>query len=105
MTLAQFAAVLQTTKLPVVYLSFGENDCPEMPFVTYFETATDNFAADGKVYHIIKQVQVDLWTAKKDTTTEALLESAFDTAGIYWNKEMDFDEDEQCMRATYSLEF
>ena len=105
MTLADFATILYGTGLPAVYLSFGENDCPDMPFLTWFETGSDNFAADGKVYHQIRQVQVDLWTKNKDLNAEATLETAFNNAGLFWNKEMNFDENESAQQTTYSLEF
>lgn len=104
MTIEQFGDVLAGTGLPVVYLSYGANDVPDMPFITYFEEGSDNFGADGKVYHNIREMRVDLWSVKKDIENEALIESALDAAGIFWNKECEADDDEHCQRTIYTME-
>lgn len=104
MTLANFSDILASTGLPVVFLSFGANEVPPMPFITYFEEGSDNFAADGKVYLHVRQMRADLWSAKKDIANEALIEAALDEAGIFWQKECDADDDEHCQKTTYTME-
>ena len=104
MTLAQLHTLLATTQLPVAYLAFPADSAPEMPFIVYQEVGSDNFGADNKVWFSEMKIQIDLLTKKKSRVTEELLEGILDGAGIYWEREPDFDEDEACYRITYQIE-
>ena len=104
MTLDGLATILETTGLPVTYLAFPPEEAPEMPFIVYQDTGSNNFGADNKVYFSATRVQVDLLTAEKDRTTEQTLEGVFDTNGIFWERTIDFDEDESNYRVTYEIE-
>lgn len=48
------------------------------PFICYLLPGSDNFAADGKVYHKISRVNVELYTDKKDLNAEQKVEDALD---------------------------
>ena len=104
MTLIEFANILETTGLPVAYLSFDESDVPDMPFIVYQETGSNNFGADGIVYQPVKQIQVDLFTNKKDIAAEEALETAFKDAVIFWQKVQSVDDNEAYQRYTYEVE-
>lgn len=104
MTLIEYAEMLETTGLPVAYLSFDAETCPDMPFIVYQETGSNNFGADGKVYQPVKQIQVDLFTNKKDIAAETKLEEAFNNASIFWQKVQTVDDNESCQRYTYETE-
>ena len=102
MTLASLKTLLETTKYPVAYQFFPEEVAPDMPFICYAETGSDNFAADGKVFLPVKVVEVQLFTKYKDTTAEGALETALKS--MYWTKECEYLEDEICHRTIYSIE-
>lgn len=104
MTLKEFYTVLASTNLPVTYLAFPADQCPTMPFITYQETGSNNFGADGKVYQRVRTMQVDLFTKKKDPASEDKLETALDAAGIFWQKMQTIDDNESCQRYTYEVE-
>lgn len=104
MILQEFHSILKSTGLPVAYLSFDETDVPDMPFITYQETGSNNFGADGIVYQPIKQMQVDLFTSNKDIEAEEKLETAFRNAVIFWQKVQTVDDNEDCQRYTYEVE-
>lgn len=104
MTLEELHIVLKTTDLPVAYLAFPADKVPEMPFIVFQETGSDNFGADNRVWHSAMRIQIDLLSHKKDRTTEVLLETALDNADIYWERVAEFDDDEDCYRATYEVE-
>ena len=104
MTLAEFKTILDGSGLPVTYLAFPANKCPAMPFVTYQETGSNNFGADGKVYKRVRSLQVDLFTSNKEPATEERLEAVFDQHGIFWNKYQTLDDNESCQRYTYEVE-
>lgn len=80
MTLIELKNILEATGMPVAYSHFNEVTKP--PFITYLTPYTTNFTADNKVYHKVPSGQVELYTAKKDLTAEALLENVLDDAEI-----------------------
>lgn len=102
MTQKEFGDILATSGLPVTYLAFPAENCPDMPFVTFQETGSNNVSADGIVYKKVKVYQVDLFTAGKDEAAEEALESAL--GEFFWNKYQTLDENEACQRYTYTLE-
>lgn len=104
MTLEDFRTILAETNLPVAYLAFPADEAPAMPFIVYQETGSDNFGADNKVWHSAMRIQVDLLTSKKNRSTEILLENALDNADIFWERIVEFDDDEDCYRTTYEVE-
>lgn len=103
MTLAELKTVLATTRLPVAYLAFPASQAPEMPFIVYQETGSDNFGADNIVWFSGMRIQVDLLCKKKSRTTEELLESTFTENGIFWERVVEFDDNEDHYRTTYEL--
>lgn len=103
MTLKEFGDILATSGLPVTYLAFPADDCPEMPFITFQEVGSNNFSADGKVYQRVRSMQVDLFTRDKDEDAEAALENALDDY-FFWNKVQTIDDNEDCQRYTYEVE-
>lgn len=102
MTLTEFKRILETSGLPVAYLAFPANQCPEMPFITFQETGSNNFGADGKVYKRVRRMQVDLFSRRKDPAAEAALEHALEN--FFWNYTQTVDDTEGCQRYTYELE-
>ena len=104
MTLAELNTLLATTNLPVAYLAFPAFQAPEMPFIMYQETGSDNFGADNIVWHSAMRIQIDLMTHKKNREIEELLESTLTGAGIYWERESSYDDAEDYYRVTYDIE-
>lgn len=104
MNLQEFKGILDASGMPVAYLAFPADQCPAMPFITFQETGSNNFGADGKVLQKIKMMQVDLFTKKKQPAAEEALESALDEAEIFWNKFQTIDDNESCQRYTYEVQ-
>ena len=104
MTLDEFYTMLQATELPVAYYAFPVDEAPSLPFLVYFETATDNFAADGIAYYEIKKMAVELYTQRRNTELEQTIEQTFTTNGIFWNKELVYLNDERCFEIIYEME-
>lgn len=59
-------AVLQAAGIPFVYDHFAEVEAVDPPFICYLLPESDNFAADGKVYHKISRVNIELYTDTLD---------------------------------------
>lgn len=104
MTLAEFRSILKKTNLPVAYLEFPEETCPDMPFIVYQEVGKNAFSADDMAYVKAHQLQVDLYTKTKDEAMEELLESVLDEASIFYNCSADPENDELCHRMIYEME-
>lgn len=102
MTLEEIKSALESTGFPVTYRSWPERKAPSMPYICYYVSGSDNFAADGMVYYPVNQIQVELYTELKDTEAEAALETAL--ASFYWNKTETYIDTEQCYQIVYEIE-
>lgn len=106
MPLEELAALLES--IPgmagkVAYYAFPLNEAPPLPYITYLQTASDNMAADNRVYHKRRDVDVELYTERKDLNLENALEAALDSAGIVWAMDEDYLNSERCYMLTYSI--
>ena len=72
-----------------------------VPFGTY-ETSSDNFAADNKVYYEGRNFTAVLYTVEKDETREALIENVLNAHDIPWDKETIFIESERFYQTIYT---
>lgn len=65
---------------------------------------SDNFSADGKVYHRISEVRLELYTDFKDLYSEHQVETALDAAGIFYNKTETWIDSEKLYEVLYSFD-
>lgn len=100
MNLKEIGDLLAKTGLPVAYRFFRKRQDP--PFICYLSPGTDNFFADGKVYYPVNQVQIELYTEKKDLKAEESVEEAL--SSFCWNKTETFIESENCYQIMYEIE-
>lgn len=105
MTLEQLYNVLDAA-FPdkVAYRAFPEGEAPEMPYLIINEQRTDNFAADNKVYHKRRVVDIEVYTKLKSPETEQTLENALDQAQIFYNASDLYLDDERCFERIYEIE-
>lgn len=89
---------------PTAYWSYPEGVAPALPYITFFESSSQNFGADNIVYHHRKNISVELLTQYKDPTAEANVETALTAAGIYWEKTETHLDDEDVYEVIYDLE-
>lgn len=88
----------------VAYRSFPVGNAPDLPFICYLETSSNNAFADNTVYKKIKGIDIELYSENKDTTSESLIEQALEENMIPWEKDEDYIDSEKCLRVTYRLE-
>ena len=79
-------SIIKEMGIPYAYDHFAEGEAPDPPFLCYLLPGSDNFSADGKVYHRISEVRLELYTDFKDLSAEQQVETALDAAGIFYNK-------------------
>lgn len=104
MTITELAQVLVDTGLPVAYRAFDAEKAPDMPFIVYQETGTNNFGADNIVWVPVSRIQIDLLTRFRDRTSESQVETALTSAGLFWQRESDYEDTEDYYRTTYQVE-
>ena len=88
----------------VAYRAFPKGAAPKLPYICFMATQTNNFDADNKVYAVIQNYDIELYTQKKDTTTEALVEKTLNDNNIVWEKYEDYLDDEEMYMITYEVE-
>ena len=96
--------VLKALGIPVAYDHFAEGESPEPPFICYLCPGSNNFSADGKVYYKINQVNIELYTDRKDPAVEQKLEDALDAASIFYNKTEVWIDSERLYEVLYKFE-
>lgn len=63
-------SIIKEMGIPYAYDHFAEGEAPNPPFLCYLLPGSDNFSADGKVYHKISEVRLELYTDRKDPDAE-----------------------------------
>ena len=96
--------MLAEVGLPYAYHHFAEGESPEPPFICYLMPASDNFAADGKVYYKFDGYHIELYTDAKSLETEAALEAVLDAHGIFYNKSEVWIDSEKLYEVLYQFE-
>ena len=90
--------------IPFAYDHFAEGESPDPPFLCYLLPGSNNFSADGKVYYKIGQVNIELYTDRKDPLLEQKLEDALDAASIFYNKTEVWIDSEKLYEVLYQFE-
>ena len=96
--------IMEAIGLPYAYDHFAEGESPAPPFLCFLCPASDNFAADGRVYYKINEVHIELYTEEKNPETEDRIEAVLDERGIFYEKSEVWIESEQLYEVLYSFE-
>lgn len=104
MELKNIMKLLGGLGIPIAYHHFAEGESPEPPFLIYLTPGSHNFSADGMVYFKVKQLDVELYTYKKDLALEEELEKILDAQGIFYNKTETYIKSEKLYEVLYELE-
>ena len=96
--------MLSEMQIPFAYHHFAEGEAVEPPFICYLLPGSNNFAADGKVYHKINEVHIELYTDLKDLAVEQQVEDVLDEHEIFYNKSEVWIKSEKLYEVLYSFE-
>ena len=102
MTNTELVAILKTIS-GVTFYSVRAPEGAKLPYLVGVFGQTSNFAADNKVTHKIQAVELQLYTEKKDETSEAAVESVLDAYELPWDKDEAYDDGEQFYINYYSI--
>lgn len=101
MTLPELVQILKETGYPVAYSHFPSS--PSIPFITYVEIDSTNFHADNRTYKRVKNINIELYTNKKDLQAESTLESLLDTNDLPYETLETYVESEQLFQKIYEI--
>lgn len=96
--------ILTEIGIPYAYDHFAEGEAPDPPFICYLFPGSDNFAADGRVYFKLENVNIELYTDKKDLSCESAVETVLDAHDIFYNKTEVWIESEKLYEVLYTFE-
>ncbi|MFU2028126.1 hypothetical protein ACM6Q8_00295 [Bacillus wiedmannii] len=104
MTLGELKKILDATGYPVAYSHFTAtptNPVPAPPYICFLVDGSANLMADNKVYHKINDLNIELYTTKKDLVVEANLEKILDNFEIPYESYEVFIEAENLFQKNY----
>ena len=106
MNLIELKTILEATGYPVAYLQFIETDnepLPQPPFIVYLSAYSSNFMADNKVHKEIDNVQIELYTDKKDLIAENKLADVLNENELPYSTTETFIESENLYQKIYEV--
>lgn len=106
MILAELNTILKATGYPVAYSHFTateNNPAPTPPYITYLVAYSSNMFADDKVYKKIDNLQIELYTTKKDLVAEKKLEDLLDLNEIPYESTEIWIESEKLFQKIYEV--
>lgn len=106
MTLSDIYTILKATGYPVAYSHFTSTNntpLPSPPYIVYLSAYSSNLKADNKVYKKIDNLQVELYTAKKDLTAEKKLEDLLDQNEIAYESTEAWIDSEKLFQKIYEV--
>lgn len=104
MTYDDITNMLKKAGLPLAYDHFAEGESPEPPFLIFLFPGSDNMFADNGVYFKISQLNMELYTDKKDPELEEKLEDILTAHEIPWEKSEVWIDSEKMYEVLYQTE-
>lgn len=104
MTEKEVCQMVKSTGFPTAYHHFEEGQEPEKPYVVYLYPGTNNFAADGIVYQAINELDIELYTEKKDIEAEKKVEAVLKEHGFFYEKTETYLTSEKMFEVLYEME-
>lgn len=102
MTLTELAQKLNSLGYPVAYSHFSTAKTP--PFICYLVTDSDTFSADNTVLHETINVDIELYTSKKDLVAENKIKELLKQNELPWSYDEIFIKDEGVFKCTFSIQ-
>ena len=106
MTQSELYTMLKATGFPVAYSHFKESPntpLPSLPYICYLSAFSSNFKADDKVYKKIDNLQIELYTNKKDLIAEKKLEDLLDANEIAYETTETWIDTEKLFQKIYEI--
>ena len=95
--------ILESIGLPFAYSHFAKGESPNPPFMVYLFPKAKHFGADGVVFYKKTQVNLEVYTDKKDLELEEKIEEILDRERIYYEKSEAWIESERLYEVLYTF--
>ncbi|WZL78335.1 hypothetical protein QBE55_12570 [Eubacteriales bacterium mix99] len=86
MTFEETKSMIEETGLPVAYDHFAEGESPDPPFICFLFPGSDNLFADNTVFQKIDELNVELYTDRKDPDMETRIEDILNSHELPFEK-------------------
>ena len=103
MTYEEINEMMAEMGLPYAYHHFAEGESPQPPFLLFLSPGVDTFSADNVVYHSFKQLDIELYTDKKNPALEEEIVSVLTQREIYFTKSEAWIESERLYEVLYEM--
>lgn len=103
MILKDLVSGLKKMGFPVAYSHFAEGHVPERPYIVVQGMGSDNFSADGIVYHEIEDTNIELYCDKKDQEAEKKISDFLIENKIYYEKTETYIESEKMIQTVFEI--
>lgn len=103
MTTKELHAGLSALGYPVAYSHFSEGNMPDPPYITYTYQGTENFSADGIVYHPVEDVDIELYSVGKNEEAEEKISGFLKESGIFYEKQEYYIESEKLVQVIFEI--
>ena len=104
MTYEQIAEMMEEMGLPFAYHHFAEDESPAPPFLLFLSPGENTFSADNLAYFSCKQLDIELYTDKKQPELEEQVESVLSQHEIYYTKTELFIDSEELYEVLYEMD-
>lgn len=104
MKYSDIVSMLEEAGLPLAYDHFAEGESPDPPFIVFLFPGSENVFADDTVYEKVDQLNVELYTDKKDPAQEAKIEAALRRYDLAWEKSEVWIESEKMYEVLYQTQ-
>ena len=103
MTYEEINDMMAEMGLPFAYHHFAEGESPQSPFLLFLSPGEDTFSADNVAYYSFKQLDIELYTDKKNPALEEEIEALLTQHEIYFTKSEAWIESERLYEVLYEM--
>lgn len=96
--------IIKEMGIPFAYDHFAEGESVMPPFICYRVPRNNNFSADGVAYFKVSEIDIELYTDKKDLKSERKIEAVLDKHGFFYDKSEVWIPQERLYEVIYSFE-
>lgn len=104
MTFEETKSMIEETGLPVAYDHFAEGESPDPPFICFLIPGSDNLFADNTVFQKIDELNIELYTDRKDPDMETRIEDILNSHELPFEKSEVWIAEERMYEVLYQTQ-
>ena len=104
MTYKEVATMIESIGVPYTYYQFSKDTAEPPPFVCFYYTDSNDFAADDTNYQRIRPLIIELYTDNKDFTLEETVEGILNSSGLVYSRSESYIDTEQMYMVVFTTQ-